>query len=170
MHATRVYRLLLCLYPASYRESFAKEMTLVFGEASAEVEDAQWAVRIRFYTREGLGLLHGAVRERVRAATGIDTDPFRRFRMGRDYRFPKSTALLMCLILAGVIVAIIRATEIEMHYGPAILTVWPSLPWTVGLMLLIALLGAAIVLGVMFGLQRSGVQRLENLQSWPERK
>lgn len=86
--------------------------------------------------------------------------------MRPEFRFPRSTIFLMWVILAGLLLAIAEAKKIAMQYGPAdSRSVWTMLP---GFIIAAAvLLGAAgaTVWGILFALKRTGVQRLENLDT-----
>src|ERR1700737_244471 len=112
MPTLTLYRLLLRLYPATHRESFGEEMLSVFGEMQAETSLKGIAAQSVFYVREAIGLLAGAVQEHWRVL-GCDAwqliptlFPTRRITMHTGFRFPKATAVLMTIILAGVMVAI----------------------------------------------------------------
>src|SRR6516162_10024983 len=97
-----VYRWLLCLYPRSYRREFGDEMTSVFHDARIKLPPALTA-KISFYHREFCGLLSGALLAHFDDVFG---PAFPRFYMQRQFRFPRSTVFLMCVILAGVVLAI----------------------------------------------------------------
>ena len=168
-----VCRSLLRLYPAEYREQFGEEMFTVLRDVRSESANKRFIARGRFYIREILGLMSGAVREHLR----ILTDPHvelplstGRFAMRNGFRFPKSTAILMTIILAGVIVAIRKGEAIAaslpnvsqpvapIHSAPSYL-----LPGVVaGFIFFYAagLIGWAIV----FALRRSGVHRLDEMR------
>ena len=160
-----LYCCLLRLYPIAYRDEFGDEMTCVFLE-SYETARGRFATCARFYGRELSGVLTGALREHVRMATGYDPIPFRRLRMQPPYRFPKSTAIFMCLSLLAVMIAITKAEIIikEHAHAPVGMPGWVSA---------FSLSFAFICFVVMIGLSllyvshRSGVQRFERLQSWP---
>ena len=171
MAAYTFYGWLLRLYPEAYRCEFGEEMRFVFHEAKENQEEQGRTARALFWCREIGGMLAGALREHVRELTGQDCISFRRFNMRREYRFPKSTAFFMCASLAVVIIAIIRGTQIEISHGiPASFLVWPSLLWTVMAMVIVASAVVGVVLAVLASMQRSGSQRLENLQSWSEHR
>lgn len=167
-----VYRNLLRLYPAEYREQFGDEMVAVLLDVRAENANKKWTLRGRFYSREAAGLIAGALREHLRiftnahAAISVSTG---RFAMRNGFRFPKSTAILMTIILAGVIVAIRKGEAIAaslpnvsqpiapIHSAPSYL-----LPGVVaGFIFFYAagLTGWAI----LFALRRSGAHRLAEL-------
>ena len=100
------YRQLLRLYPALHRQQFGEEMLAVFLEARSDhAKRKSWA-RIIFSLREIVGLMRGACQEHVHDALGPDLEisfPTRSIVMRNGFRFPKTTAVLMTLILAGVI-------------------------------------------------------------------
>ena len=159
------YRCLLYLYPSLYRHEFAEEMVSVFRDAHADVTAASFRERTGFRVRETCGLLAGAVQEHFHAAgTGFPSISFTRFDMRPEFRFPRSTVVLMSIIFAGVIVAMEKANTIQVKYGEGYRSIWASLPWFFVLMLLFTLVTSAAVLGIRFALGRSGAHRLANLQ------
>jgi hypothetical protein len=163
-----LYRCLLFLYPAVYRNEFAEEMTSVFSEARQALR-LGFAARISFCARETRGLLSGALREHLRNILGPEI-PFRRLNMRAQFRFPRSTVFLMLVVFAGVILAIAQATSIQLKYRDAIGSVWPSLVSILCFMLLTMCAAAVIVLGVLHALRRTGAHRLANVRTWPEQK
>jgi len=166
-----LYRCLLHLYPAAYRHEFAGEMALVFLESERVVRRECLATRIVFCARELSGLLSGALREQTRTLVGFyDCVPFGRFDMRPEFRFPRSTVFLMSVILAAVVVAIAKATSIELKYGGTLETVWPSLPWFLALMLGLVCLTVVIGWGILFAMRRTGMHRLANLQNGHEQR
>ena len=92
-----VYCWLLCLYPRSYRHEFGDEMTSVFHDARIELPPAL-AAKVSFYGREFCGLLSGALCAHFDRVFGPAIS-FPRFHMQREFSFPRSTLLLMCVIL-----------------------------------------------------------------------
>ena len=89
--------------------------------------------------------------------------------MHSDFRFPKATAPLMVVILAGIVMAIDRAKEIAAavpYANPRIGPVQPvhlvALP---SLLLIVVIAGIAGAIGwaMLFALQRSGVQRFSKI-------
>lgn len=156
-----VYCWLLCLYPGSYRHEFGDEMTSVFREARSELPPALPAT-ISFYRREFCGLLSGAVGAHFDRLFGPGI-PFRRFDMQPQFRFPRSAVFLMLVIFAGVVLTIAKASSVA---GDMLGSVWPSLVSVLGFMLLTMCTAAAVVWGILHTLRRSGIHRLENLQSW----
>src|SRR6266403_297698 len=101
---------MLCLYPGSYRGEFAEEMTSVFRDACCALPPAL-AAKISFYRREFCGLLSGALCAHIGRLFGPAL-PFRRFSMQRQFRFPRSTVFLMCVILVGLVLAIHKAQNV----------------------------------------------------------
>jgi hypothetical protein len=160
------YRGLLYLYPSLYRREFAEEMVCVFRDAQADVLAGGFRERICFPVRETCGLLGGAVQEHIRAVTGrYPLISFTRFNMRAEFRFPRSTVFLMSIIFAGVIVAMEKANTIQVKYGEGSTSIWPSLPWFLGLMLLFTCVMCAARLGILFALRRTGAHRLADIQT-----
>jgi hypothetical protein len=159
--ALTVYYWLLCLYPGSYRHEFGEEMTSVFCEARSTLPPAL-AAKISFYRREYGGLLSGALCAHFDRLFG-PAIPFRRFYMQPQFRFPRSTVFLMLVIFAGVVLTIRKASSIA---GDTVGSVWPSLVSVLVLMLLTMCSAAAVAVGILHILRRSGVHRLENVQGW----
>ena len=162
--ALTVYCWLLCLYPRSYREEFGQEMTSVFRDASSELPPTLTA-ELGFYWREFCGILSGALRAHFDRLLGPAT-PFRRFDMQPQFRFPRSTVFLMLVIFAGTVLAIAQAASIAGDTSPP---VWPLVSILL-FMLLTMCTAAALVLGILHSLRRSGVHRLEKVQVEPNGK
>lgn len=167
-----VYRKLLRLYPAEYRERFGNEMIVVFLQERDENASKKRTIRARLALREIAGLVGGAVHEHIRVLfefqDGLSLYDGR-FTMRNGFRFPKTTAVLMTIILAGVIIAIrmgeVIATTLPPFSQP-ITPVHPAhsylLPGVIeGFLFFYAagLAGWAIV----FALRRSGVHRLADM-------
>jgi hypothetical protein len=155
------------LYPAAYRREFGEEMISVFCEQRRSVGQ-DFRRRAPFYARELAGLLSGAVREHLLLLGGSEYWSYSRRSNMR--RFPRSTILLMIVILAGVVLAIENARLVQMKYERSPMAVWDTMPgfFTFGfaLVCLVALSGWL----VLFALRRSGMHRLANVQPWPEQK
>jgi hypothetical protein len=168
----RLYQGLLYLYPAAYRQEFGEEMQCVFMQAQAECCTAPWLRRATFCARELVSLLSGAAQARLLSLFGNDKWlRLRRFNMRPQYRFPHSTVFLMCVILAGVVLAIEKAkTIVQMKEGvpPATAAVWHPMFWLYPLAVILAIVGA--VWGIMFAMRRTGMHRLDRAQTWPEQK
>jgi len=155
-----LFRCLLYLYPANFRAEFGDEMNAVFREAS---ETAAGVLgRAMFLFREFFGLLGGAIQERL---IGTADSPLPalpgRGGMRAGFRFPKATAALMAVILAGVLLAIAKARSVEAsmampNSGPE--TIAPGAMLI--LVLALACLVAAAGWGMLFALGRSGIHRL----------
>ena len=159
------YRWLLYLYPSLYRREYADEMISVFRDAQAEVSTGSIGVRICFRARETWGLLAGAVQEHIRIIGGsYPLISFTRFDMRPEFRFPRSTVFLMAIIFAGVILAMEKANTIQVKYGAGSVSIWPSLPWFLGLTLLFTCATVMVVWGILFALGRTGAHRLANLE------
>jgi hypothetical protein len=178
------YRSLLRLYPAAYRAEFGEEMAGVFGEVQSKARVRGHFRAGSFYIREVMGLLFGALEEHARAIAGSRPWAFspllsfssRRFRMRSEFRFPKSTAVLMVLILAGVILAIEKATAIQEslpyanpHLPPiqsSHFTLFPAM----AVIFFSAYAAAVIGWAMLFALRRSGVHRLSEMPAGEARK
>lgn len=170
-----VYRLLLELYPLEYRQQFGEEMVDVFQTVRREKENKGLVEQGAFCVREIAGMVSGAVRERLRsigAESGLSLYT-RRFDMRDGFRFPKATAILMMIILAGIALAIEKARAIQAAYSngnpivpleAAHLTFFP----TVVLLLVIFYAVGLAGWGILFALRRSGVHRLDEMAA--ERK
>jgi len=156
-----VYGWLLYLYPESYRHEFGEEMTSVFRQARSELPPER-AAKIRFYRREFCGLLSGALGAHLDRLLD-PAIPFRRFSMQPQFRFPRSTLFLMLVILAAVVLTIAKASSIA---GDTSGSVWPTFGLLLVFMLLTVCTAAAIVWGILHSLRRSGVHRLEKMESW----
>src|ERR1700751_2148693 len=102
-----VYRWLLHLYPDGYLQRFGEEMSFVFEQAKTDRLNQGPGLLTSFYFREILGILRGAWQERLREFSN------RRFAMRTQFRFPKTTPILMAIILAGVMLAIQKGAAIQ---------------------------------------------------------
>lgn len=165
------YRKFLLLYPAEHRAIFGEEMEAVFGELRAENLKKKRISQIGFWIREIAGLLGGALAEHLRmlGAERVLAFPTGGFTMRNGFRFPKATAILMTIILAGVVVAIRKGEVIATSLPPFSQPVTPIhpahsylLPGVVeGIIFFYAagLAGWAIV----FALRKSGVHRLDQI-------
>lgn len=107
----RTYQRFLRLYPRDHREDFGEEMAGVFCELRAEAAAKRPLPRMRFYVREGMGLMLGAMQEHWREFFT------RRFSMRNEFRFPKATWILMTIILAGVALAIEKGEAISATFA-----------------------------------------------------
>jgi len=90
--------------------------------------------------------------------------------MNTQFRFPKTTAVLMLIILAGVVWAIGKGQAIEVSYSVASPATGPTQPvesLLPGIAVGLALFYAAGLLGwsILFALRRSGVHRLDRISS-----
>lgn len=168
----RVYRSLLYLYPLRYRREFADEMISVARQAANAVHRERFVVQLGFVLRELSGLLLGAWREHLRTLAGLeDPNPFRRFDMRPEFRFPRSTISLMVVILAGVVLAIENAKSVAIKYGPSPgVPVGSTFPGFVAVGFAIVLSAALIGWAILFALRRSGVHRLSDLHTWPKER
>jgi hypothetical protein len=172
-----VYQRLLWLYPAEHRREFGGEMCSVFREVWADVAAGGVFARSACFAREFAGLLSGAAREHLRRLPVFEVGALlstRRFNMRNGFRFPKTTAALMTIILLGVILAIRKGEAIAYSLPHVSEPVGPIHPVHSGLLSPIPLFFlafyAAGVLGwaILFALRRSGVHRLDEMSG--ERK
>jgi len=162
---TLLYRLLLYLYPPSHRREYAEEMTAVFRNAQVDIRSECLRGRIAFRICETLGLLAGAMQEHLRIFSGRSPSiSFTRCDMRPEFRFPKSTVLLMSLIFGGVMVAMKEASAVQAKYGSASDSMWRTFPGFAGWTFAFALVTVAIVWAILFALGRTGVHRLANIQ------
>jgi|SRR5579884_1300963 hypothetical protein len=153
-----LYRKLLRLYPADYVREYGEEMSWVFARASDDARGKKLMARITFYAREVSGVVTGAVRQRL---LGCD-DSSRRLEM--EFRFPRSTVVLMWVILAGLLMAIAEAKIVAMHYGASeAKTVWNMLPWFIVVAAVLVCGAGAAAWGILYALRRTGMHRMERL-------
>lgn len=163
---TCLYRLLLHLYPPSHRREYAGEMIAVFRDAQADIRSESLRERIAFRTRETLGLLAGAVLEHLRIFSGRSPMiSFTRCDMRPEFRFPKSTVVLMSVIFGGVMFAMKEASAVQAKYGSASDSMWRTFPGFAGWTFAFALVTVGILWAILFALGRTGVHRLANIQS-----
>jgi hypothetical protein len=168
----KLYRRLMILYPAAHREQFGDEMISVFNEMQSEARHKKMTERATFYIREASGLLAGALHEHLRIFNRSQkwlAFPTRRFTVRSEFRFPKATAVLMMIILAGIVMAIEKARTIQTSYSnghpPVVplevahLTFFP----TVALWLVTFYAAGAVGWAILFVLHRSGVHRLADV-------
>ena len=167
-----LYQRLLRLYPAVYRQEFGEEMQCVFLQAQAERSIAPLMKRAKFCARELMGLFSGAVQAQLRLLFGVDDWlRLRRFNMRPEFRFPRSTVFLMCVILAAVVLAIHKAKSVVVineGLRSETVTIWDPLFWLCPLGAVLAVVGA--VWGILFALRRTGLHHLDRAQTWPEQK
>jgi hypothetical protein len=155
-----LYRRLLYLYPLNFRAEFGDEMADVFAEGRSNAKGV--TARAQFFVRELAGLLKGAVQERWRAAPSFESInplPPRRFTMRSGFRFPKSTAALMAVILAGVLLTMEKARSIVRSTSGGAPN-YPDLFAEVIAIFAAACVLAAVVWVALYAARRSGVHRL----------
>jgi hypothetical protein len=85
--------------------------------------------------------------------------------MQPQFRFPRSTVFLMLVIFAGIILAIAKASSVAVAYGAAPGSVWPAFISVFGVMPAMMCVAAVVGWGILHSLRRSGVRRLENVQT-----
>jgi hypothetical protein len=177
MNSIRMYRQLLRLYPAPHRHNFGEEMIAVFGAIRTEAASHGIVTRSRFYLREAAGMIAGALGEHWRALGGRDVAiwvPTRRFTMHAEFRFPKATAILMTIILAGVMLAIKKGEAISTslpYSNPPVGPIQPTQSVLVGgILLAFAFFYAAGMIGwiILFAIRRSGLHRLDETSAEPK--
>ena len=169
----RVYRSLLYLYPARYRREFGEEQSSVFHQAQQELRNTAITARGLFLAREIAGLLVGALHEHCYSIIGAhDWYPMRRFDMRSEFRFPRSTVVLMLVIFLGIVLALETSRSIQLRHGAGftLISVYSSFWESLALGFALASAAAAIGWLVLFALRRSGMHRLSHLQTWPDQK
>jgi hypothetical protein len=177
MFGLRLYRQALRLYPAFHRERFGEEMVAVFRELQAESATKGMIAQIVFCVREAAGVVTGALQEHWRVMGGDSVllrFPTRRLTMRNEFRFPKTTAVLMTIILAGVVMIIQRGEAIQQslpYTNPPVAPIHPAhstlLP---GIVFGLAFFYAAGLIGwaILFAMRRSGVHRLDETSIQPK--
>jgi hypothetical protein len=173
-----IYRRLLRLYPAFHREQFGEEMATVFCDLQAENVSKGILARGAFYVRETAGVVSGALLEHWRALGGDPVwlwFPRRRFAMRDEFRFPKTTAVLMTVILAGVMLAIKQGEAISASLqgavDPPIGAIHPVHSVLLGgIVMGLLFFYAAGMIGwaILFAMRRSGVHRLADTSAGPK--
>jgi hypothetical protein len=163
------YRKLLRLYPASHRHQFREEMVAVFETMQVEAASKSTVAQGLFLAREASGVVAGAFQEHWRALGGNGMGlwfPTRRFTMRTEFRFPKTTAVLMTIILAGVMLAIKMGEAISVSVPPSSTPIGP-IPATHsvllgGIVFIFAFFYLAGMIGwlILFAMRRSGIHRL----------
>ncbi|MGC1453069.1 MAG: hypothetical protein WA830_23810 [Candidatus Sulfotelmatobacter sp.] len=178
MLSIHLYRSLLHLYPAFHRERFGEEMIAVFGDMQAETVSKGIVARFVFWVREAAGVVAGALQEHWRALGAEDVwlwFPTRRFTMRTEFRFPKATAVLMTIILAGVMLAIQKGENISASLrgavDPPIGPIHPTHSVLLGgivLGLVFFYVAGMIGWAILFAIRRSGVHRLADTAAEPK--
>ena len=162
-----LYEQLLRLYPARYRQQFEDEMLTLFRELQSENSIHTRRRRGIFYVREIAGALRGAASERYRVLRGQDVGLFKGGFMMRDgFRFPKTTAVLMTLILAGIMVAIQKGEAIQASLPTSNPQIGPIQPHSVMLSSIVSFLLIFYAAGsigwiILFALRKFRVHRLD---------
>jgi hypothetical protein len=169
-----VYQRLLRLYPATYREHFGEEMLDVFRAARADVQTKTLTAQLVFCAREFVGVVRGAASEHLHNLIGTELHNWRRrFTMRDGFRFPKTTAVLMLVILAGVVIAIKRGEDLATslpRLDPQIAPVhsMPSSLLAVVMFLLFFYAAGLIAWLILYAMRRSGLHRLDEMASQPK--
>jgi hypothetical protein len=154
----RVYRGLLRLYPRGYIREYGEEMLSVYCRAQEAARRRGLKAQAVFFVREILGVLTNAIHAQLHY---YDWNPFRRFHMRSDFRFPRTTQVLMTLILVAVIFAIKQGQVPENWTAVLLLFLWVSA--------LLCALGSGGY-AILFALRRSGLHRLSNVHTWRGRR
>ena len=160
-----VYDWLLRLYPEGHRRRFGEEMAFVFEQAETERANEGSGRLASFYLREIAGVLGGAWQERIQEFSE------RRAAMRTQFRFPKTTPILMTIILAGVVLAIRKGEAIQASLpdvNPAIGPIHPAQHGflsDIGIWLLCFYAAGSIGWVILFALRRSGSHRLDTMDS-----
>ncbi len=154
-----LYELLLCLYPAIFRDEFGDEMTAVFRNAQSALPSAL-TTKLSFYTREYCGLFYGALSAQLYRLSepGI---PIRRLNMKSQFRFHRATVALLIVNLIGAMFIIAKGKAMS-HVTP-MGTVFSSVAIHLVVFALLALCGAAVFWAILHNLRRTGVHRLESM-------
>ena len=157
-----LFRCLLSLYPAAFCQEFGDEMMWVFSQTLSDARQQAFRSRALFFSREIVGLLAGAMHQRLGGWNFT-----RRLDM-RSFRFPRSFILLMLVILFTVFIAIDTARQAlspAPHGGAS----WLPLGM-IGLFLFVMLVMGLIGYAVLLFIKRSGVERLSNIRPWVRTK
>lgn len=159
-----VYDWLLRLYTEEHRRRFGEEMAFVFEQVEAERANQGPITLASFYLREISGVLGGAWHERLQEFSE------RRSVMRTQFRFPKTTPILMTIILAGVVLAIRKAEAIQASLpdvNPAIgpIPAQHGFLSDIGIWLLCFYAAGLIGWAILFALRRSGSHRLDAMAS-----
>ena len=86
--------------------------------------------------------------------------------MHPQFRFPRSTVFMMIFVLLGVVLAIDKADLIARNRVG--LSLWGAI-WSMLLFLAFVCGAVGVIWGVLYATGRSGMHRLANVQTWPER-
>jgi hypothetical protein len=168
-----LFRSLLYLYPADYRQEYGEEMLGVLFDVKSEQRTKGVAPLLITYFRESGGLLKGALQERTRRVLfpqGVPNFSPRRLPMRSEFRFPKSTVTMMTIVLLVVAITIDKAKSLQASIPPSSSPVPPINPehfTIVGTFLAIFALAAvcsALVWAFLYAINRSGTQRLSELK------
>ena len=81
--------------------------------------------------------------------------------MHRQFRFPRSTVFLMCVILAGVAFAIDKAQHIQASLTGSQLRTETAAPLI--LTFFIVYVAVAVGWGILFALRKTGMHRLDKV-------
>ena len=167
-----LYRWLLYLYPEQFRQRFAEEMCWVYAEASASASREGLARQSLFVVREMCGMVRGAVEEQARRwLEGSFVS--RRFAMATfrsRFRFPIAGIAFMVACLGLVLTAIRHARALSYAFadGKVYRPDHLSFLQTFGFAFGVTLICVVVVCGILYATRRMGVQRLSELQTWPQ--
>ena len=175
----KFYRCLLFLYPREIRRDFGEEMSGVFSVVMGQARCRGRLERVRSSMREICGVLRGACVEQVRSNFGSSV-VYRRIAMSSirlRFRFPIAGISFMTLCLGIVVYAIHLAREVAAvgagkhvldgqiyHYQPERLSFLQTFGFAFGL----TAVCAVVIWAVLHKLHQSGVERLSEVQTWPQ--
>ena len=176
-----LYHWLLYLYPQEFRREFGEEMDWVLADASSAVSGLGRMKQSMFVAHEVAGILCGALQERVRtiSALGLVSRRIGMSSRRMRFRFPVAGIGFMVLSLGVVLVAIRNAREISQkfaghvyvfgghsyYYEPSSLSFMQTFGFVFGTTLVLTV----VVWAVLHLTHRSGVHRLSDAQTWPQR-
>ena len=167
-----LYRWLLYLYPEQFRQRFAEEMCWVYAEASASASRAGIARQSLFVAREVCGMVRGAVQERAHRwfEEGFISRRFAMATIRSRFRFPIAGIGFMVACLGLILTAIRHAQALSYEFAKTT-NYRPdhvSFVQTFGFAFGVTLFCVAVVCVILYATRRMGVQRLSELQTWPQ--
>jgi hypothetical protein len=90
----------------------------------------------------------------------------------KEFRFPRSTILLMLLILVGVVLAIGKRMSVQLEYAADAnaLPPWSMLPGLYLMPFVLMCVFGVAGYAILVALRQSGSHRLSSVRTWPERR
>lgn len=179
---TAIYRLLLRFYPREFQSLFGTEMLSVFQDAQRDHSQNSLEQRFAFHLRETFGLLAGAVRERPlspRWFAGCELTFGGTMNCESRWRFPNSMIVMMTVVFLIVVVMIAKIQGVS-HYLKTLGTgdhvsntvrSWPAqygLVSGIAVCFVIAWAAGVIAWAIAHATRRSGAQRFDQFQTWPQ--